>query len=317
MNPKVSVIVPVYNAEKYLARCLNSIAVQTMPDFECIIVDDGSTDQTGVIADAYSSKDSRFRVIHQKNGGVAIARQTGIDAAIGVYTIQFDADDWVEVDMLEKLLFEAEKNGADMVICDFYYRESAEEGETKLSQMPISLDPKVVLGQMMHDLLGSLCNKLIRRDCYDRYDIQFIPGMLSEDQYVCLRLLAHSITIAYIPSALYHYDRTQNPQSLVNNGIPPADRLKPLELITSYVDLTNIQDYYDRAIILIAYEALFFSKEKCPNYRGLFKKHLSSVYRVKGFPIRVKILVILRTFGIRIPIYSIKKMFGKYRKKEA
>lgn len=310
MTPKVSVIVPAYNAERYLERCLDSIAVQTMPDFECIIVDDGSTDKTGIIADAYARADSRFRVIHQSNGGVSVARQTGIDAATGIYTIQFDADDWVEANMLEEMLNEAEEKDADMVICDINVITQTEN--IVWIQRPESLKSEIVFGQMMQQLFGGLCNKLIRKVCYLKYNVQFVPGMnLAEDLFVCLRLLSHPIKVGYVPKALYHYDRTQNAQSLVNTGVPPADRLRPLELIAESTDITNVQDYFDKAILYFAYEALFFSKEKCPNYVELFKKHIPSIRRAKGFPYRVKLLVILRIYGVRIPIYFIKKLFGK------
>lgn len=314
--PKVSVIVPAYNAEKYLERCLNSIAVQTMPDFECIIVDDGSADKTGEIADTFAKKDSRFKVIHKSNGGVAVARQTGIDAAIGIYTIQFDADDWVEAKMLEILLNEAEAQEADMVFCDCYRRDNFADKEILLSQRPISLEPKIVLGQMMHDLVATLWNKLIRRECYDIYDIQFVPEMLCEDQYICFCLLSHPIKIAYVPVALYHYDLTQNPQSLVNSGISPAARLKPLEFVSTTIGLTGIQEYFDNAILIIAYEALFPPMDKCSGYSRLFRKHLLSICHGKGFHLRIKIFVILRIIGIRIPLHSIKGFLWKYRNKK-
>ena len=310
MNPKVSVIVPAYNAEKFLARCLNSIAVQTMPDFECIIVDDGSIDKTGLVADSFAKRDTRFRVIHQKNAGVAMARQAGIDAATGVYTIQFDADDWVEENILEELVNKADENDADLVICDINVITPTED--IIWVQRPESLRPEVVFGQMMQQLYGSLCNKLIRKDCYQKYNVRFIPGMnLAEDQYVCLCILSHSIIIGYVPKALYHYDRTQNAKSLVNTGMPPADRLRPLELIAESIDVTDVQAYFDDAILFIAYEALSFSKEKCTNYTNLFKKHLPSIRRATGFPFRVKLLVLLRIYGVRIPIGLIKKLLGK------
>lgn len=310
-EPKVSIIIPAYNAEKFIERCLDSVAAQTMPDFECIIVDDGSTDRTGEIADEYARNNSRFKVIHQPNGGVSVARQTGIDAATGVYTIQFDADDWVEATMLEEMLREAEKVDADMVICDIYHREPWQNEEVYLSQCPKSLDPMIILGQMMHDLLGSLCNKLIRRKCYQLYDIHFIPKMLSEDQYVCLCLLANPIKVGYVPKAFYHYDRTQNPDSLVNSGISPMERLRPLELIATATDISPIQDYFDKAILLLAYEALFLPKKECPSYNAVFKKYLPSIFRAKGFPFRVKFFIVLRTCGVYLPMHSIKKRFVK------
>lgn len=309
--PKVSVIVPAYNAEKYLERCLNSVAKQTMPDFECIVVNDGSTDKTGAIANDFAQRDSRFRTIHQLNGGVSVARQTGIDAAIGLYTIQYDADDWAEANMLEVLLSEAESKKADMVFCDYYRMDNIEGPEIFLSQKPDSLNPKLLVGQMMRDLGAALWNKLIKRDCFNLYNIKFIPRTLCEDQYICFRLLLHPVKVVYVPIALYHYDLSKNPNSLVKSGIPPIERLRPLEFIASSIDLTNIQEYYDRAILLIAYEALFPCFGECYNYSQLFRKHLPSIRRVKGFAPHVKLLVLLKIYGISIPIKKIKKMLGK------
>ena len=100
--PKVSIIVPVYKAEKYLNRCVDSILAQTFTDFELLLIDDGSPDRSGEICDEYAKKDSRIRVIHKENGGVSSARQRGLDESIGEYTIHADPDDWVE-----------EKNGKD------------------------------------------------------------------------------------------------------------------------------------------------------------------------------------------------------------
>ena len=103
MTPAVSVIVPVYNAEPYIRRCLDSISAQTFKDFEVILIDDGSPDHCGAICDEYARQDSRFRVIHKENEGVAVARQCGIDNAQGTYSIHCDPDDWVEPNWLEEL----------------------------------------------------------------------------------------------------------------------------------------------------------------------------------------------------------------------
>lgn len=309
--PKVSIIIPAYNAEKYIKRCLDSVVAQTMPDFECIIVDDGSTDRTGAIADNYARNDPRFKVIHQPNGGVSVARQTGIDVATGVYTIQFDADDWTEPNILEELVFIADLKDADMVLCDVV--RITNNGEIYEHQRPLSLEPEIVFGQLLQPQLeAGLWNKLIKRQCYKRYNIQFIPDMkVCEDQYFCLRLLSHPIIVQYVPKALYHYDLTQNPKSLSSPGIPPAAKIRPLELIARTTNISKIRVFYDSAILFSAYEALFFSTKDCPNYTELFKKHLPSIRRAKGFPFRVKLLVILRLYGIRVPIVSIKKMLGK------
>lgn len=101
--PKVSIIVPVYKAEGYLHRCVDSILAQTFTDWELLLIDDGSPDRSGEICDEYAQKDSRVRVIHKENGGVSSARQRGQDEACGEYTIHVDPDDWVEPTMLEEL----------------------------------------------------------------------------------------------------------------------------------------------------------------------------------------------------------------------
>lgn len=311
MNPKVSIIVPAYNAEKYLERCLNSIAVQTMPDFECIIVDDGSTDETLGVAESFVCKDRRFKLITSKeNRGQSIARQKALDISSGVYTIHVDSDDWVEPRMLEEIVPYAESVDADVVIFDWI--QITNEKVLYEKQTFESLDARSIFTRLLRpDIQASLCNKLVKRSLFQKYGIHFIPGMLMEDQYICLCLLSHPINVRYVPKALYYYDRTQNPQSTVNRGIPPADRIRPLELIAEESDISDVQEDYDRAVLYIAYEALFFSKKRCPNYKKLFKKHIPSIRRAKGFPYRVKLLVILRIYGIRIPIYSIKKLFGK------
>lgn len=101
--PKISIIVPVYKAETYLHRCVDSILAQTFTDWELILVDDGSPDQSGKICDEYAKKDQRVKVIHKENGGVSSARQRGLDESVGEYTIHADPDDWVEPEMLDEL----------------------------------------------------------------------------------------------------------------------------------------------------------------------------------------------------------------------
>lgn len=104
MNPLISVIVPVYNVERYLNQCIDSILAQTYKDFELILVDDGSKDKSGEICDEYVKKDSRIRVFHKKNGGVSSARNYGIDNAQGTYICFVDSDDWVDETYLEDML---------------------------------------------------------------------------------------------------------------------------------------------------------------------------------------------------------------------
>ena len=198
--PKISVIVPVYKAEAYLHRCVDTLLAQTFPDFEILLIDDGSPDKSGELCDEYARKDCRVCVYHKENGGVSSARQYGIDHARGEYTIHADPDDWVESTMLEELYKRAKDEDADMVICDYYVDEKS---ETKyIVQQP-----------------SSCCNKLVRRVCYDRYNVTFpLDFSYCEDLFVNVCLLLNDIKVAYLPKAFYHYDQIVNPSSLVHRS---------------------------------------------------------------------------------------------------
>lgn len=223
MTPDISIITPVYKAERYLTRCIESLLAQTHTNFELILVDDGSPDSSGAICDRYASKDSRIKVIHKENGGVSSARQCGIDNATGTYTIHVDPDDWADPTMLERLYNKAIAADADIVICDYY---SHRKGKTRrISQHPASVGSKALLRQYLRqELHGSLCNKLIKRELYTRYNVSFPKEITRwEDLYVVCTILTHSVKVAYLAEAFYHYD-----QSINNNSIARKRDIKGL-----------------------------------------------------------------------------------------
>lgn len=239
--PAVSVIVPVYNVEKYIHRCLDSIAAQTFTDWECILVDDGSPDRCGAICDEYAAADPRFRVIHQANGGVSRARQAGVDAATGEYTIHCDPDDWVEPAMLASLYAKAKADDADMVICDFYIEQNGIT--TRCHQEPQSYVPCDVIRQMLtppqapfQQLHGSCCNKLVRRACYSNENsVCFSPEDISicEDLLFNIRILHYIRKVSYLDKAFYHY--MDNDSSLSKD----FRKKKVLQLITIAQVMSN------------------------------------------------------------------------------
>lgn len=118
--PKISIIVPVYKVEKYLSRCVDSILLQTFTDFELILVDDGSIDESGNICDAYLEKDKRVKVIHKKNGGVSSARNAGLDLAVGKYIMFCDSDDYVDPRWCEEMFTMMESQNIEMCFCGYY-----------------------------------------------------------------------------------------------------------------------------------------------------------------------------------------------------
>ena len=221
----VSIIVPVYKAEKYIHQCIDSLLAQTYSNIEVILVDDGSPDHCGKICDEYAAKDCRVKVIHQQNGGVSVARQTGIDHATGEYSIHADPDDWVELNMIEELVAKAKADDADMVICDFY-RESKSEKTCDCQNPGDDLSASAVLRKILSQQLhGSCCNKLVKRSRIE--GIGFTPEDLCilEDELYNIRILARKIKVSYLPKALYHY-RIDNENSLCNTISDKSFKLK-------------------------------------------------------------------------------------------
>ncbi len=206
MPPKVSIICPVYNAEKYLTRCLDSILAQTFQDWELLVVIDGSPDGSAAIAEEYAARDARICVIHQENQGVSAARQTGLEAASGDYVIHADPDDWVESGMLEALYEQAVAENADVVLCDFYV-DTADGKVRACCQKPSELKASAVLRELFAGLHGSCWNKLVRRSSFAEYAIRFPEGVnYCEDLLVCVQLFRHvAVKVAYVPKAFYHY----------------------------------------------------------------------------------------------------------------
>ena len=241
-EPKISVIVPVYKAEAYLHRCVDSIIAQTFTDWELLLVDDGSPDRSGDICDEYASKDARIRVFHKENGGVSSARQKGLDEAVGEYTIHADPDDWVEPMMLEELYKKAKEDDADMVICDFICEYKT--GGVTCVQKPLESTAKGILQQLLFQQLhGSCWNKLVRRTCYSKYNVKFPCHIIRwEDLYVVCSLLSHDIKCSYLPRAFYHYDQVCNANSIVRK--PTMKGLRSQMFFIDYFEKKGINDSY-------------------------------------------------------------------------
>ena len=204
-SPLISVIVPIYNMEKLMRKCLDSILAQTFTDYECLLIDDGSTDGSPTICDEYAAKDIRFKSFHKPNGGLSDARNYGLAHVQGEYTIFFDPDDWVDEDCLKDMYAKAQETDADMVMCDLYYNDKYRQSYCK--QEPTGLHHNEVLQDLITGkVFGFTVTKLIRRSLYAQYHLQYPKGMYGcEDQYTMCTLLKNDIHIAYLPKAYYHY----------------------------------------------------------------------------------------------------------------
>lgn len=213
----VSIIIPVFNAEKYIHRCIDSILSQTYTDIEVLLIDDGSQDNCGIICDQYAEKDKRIKVFHQQNRGVSFARQKGLDKANGEYIIHVDPDDWIEKEEIEGLYYKAITENADMVIFDYWYETNNEK--RIICERPTTLDAASVRRQILcQQIHGSCCNKLISKKIIDAIGCGFHPLNISycEDILFNIRLLLHNIRITYLPKAYYHYNLS-NPSSVTKS----------------------------------------------------------------------------------------------------
>ncbi|MDE6447932.1 MAG: glycosyltransferase, partial [Muribaculaceae bacterium] len=139
-TPKISIIVPIYKVERYLPECLDSIIRQTFTDWECILVDDGSPDNCGKICDEYAARDPRFRVIHQKNGGLSAARNSGISIAKAQYIGFVDSDDWIEAEMFQTLYNLIRQDDYDMAQVGIFNEYRGKSHRKQLVRTPIILD---------------------------------------------------------------------------------------------------------------------------------------------------------------------------------
>lgn len=215
-RPAISVIIPVYRAEQYLRRCVDSLLRQTFTDFELLLIDDGSPDCSGAICDEYAAAEERVRVFHRPNGGVGAARQCGLEHARGTYIIHTDPDDWVDPAMLGELYACAVEHDAGVVLAD--YIDEGKSGPQRIVQRPRSTAPDHLIGELLAGTLhGSLCNKLIRRTCYENCGLRFPQISVWEDLYAVCEILRRHPKTVYLPRAFYHYDRCSNPGSATRN----------------------------------------------------------------------------------------------------
>ena len=207
-NAMISVVVPVYNMESYLCKCLDSIHAQTYPDFELLLVDDGSTDGSAKICDDYSKKDMRITVYHKENGGLSSARNCGLNHAKGDFIVFPDPDDWVEPDYLESLLALRERHGADLSICGLSFFDNAVEKRWDPDTTTGLLNTEEALDTLMHPYkyCGFVWNKLFDLKVIRGHNLRFDEELASiEDLRFSFRYILLCAKIVYDPTPLYHY----------------------------------------------------------------------------------------------------------------
>ncbi|WP_455640378.1 glycosyltransferase family 2 protein [Parabacteroides sp.] len=222
-NVIFSVIIPVYNSELYLEKCLDSLLEQSYPDFEVLLIDDGSTDKSGAICDEYAKKDTRFRVFHQKNEGVSAARNKGLSVARGKYISFVDSDDWVTPDYLKvyadaRAAFDYDLVYIEMVIV------LGNEKSTPFSLKDVVAEKKNELPAMLKFLLleykgfGFTCNKSFKRELINRYNLRFDRNYsMGEDRLFSLEYCCYTQSIRLSSAQTYYYRMDES--SLSHKGV--------------------------------------------------------------------------------------------------
>lgn len=314
MNPLVSIIVPIYGVEKYIERCARSIFEQTYENLEIIFVNDCTPDNSieilnNVLKD-YPHRKQQTRIINfETNQGVASVRNVGIKNSTGKYSIQFDSDDYVESTMIEEMVAIAEKEKADITVCDFMNIYTTHSVHVHVNP---SLNPHVLLQQVLTgEVHSSLCNKLIKRALYLKYDITFIEGLnMREDLSVMFRLLYFAKKISYISKPFYNYILT-NTTSYTATKMSPAHQKNAFELIRlmqSFFD-TNLDTkefqqafkFFKAGIIcsIALYGDLKYYKQEAFLFKDVCLKDIiskpasSKILKIAGILLTIKLIPLL------------------------
>ena len=297
----VSVIIPVYNVEEYIEKCLNSVVNQTYKKIEIIIIDDGTQDGAGKICDDYAKKDNRIKVIHQNNRGLSAARNVGIDKAKGKYIAFIDSDDYVNEKYIELLLADIVENNADISVCGYNDVTPAKKLRTGEESCCYLLSKQLDL-----DIVA--WNKIYRRDLFIENDIRYPEGRLHEDNLTTYKLYSRARKVSYISESLYNYviregsittsDKKRTRQLIekekaakeaalyLDNSSEKLKNAASYSLLLSwfrFIDcsLANMIDvsYYER------YRKLVLSKS------NIYKKNLFLTKKMRGY------LFLLKPFG--------------------
>lgn len=261
MEPKISVIIPIYNVENYLEKCIESVINQTYKNLEIILVNDGSTDGCKEICDRYKASDKRIKVIHKKNGGISDARNWGIDNATGDYIAFLDSDDWIDLGLYENLYNNIIKEKCDISMCN-YKRTYDNKSNLKHSDKKVIYTNHEILKELYTDkqiLIVVVWNKLFKKELFNSF--RFPVGKIHEDEYLIPSVLYKANKIVYLEKELIYYRIT--PNSIMNskfnenrlfyldildmrNTFYEDNKLWKLRKLNSYCQIDVLMDYYFR-----------------------------------------------------------------------
>lgn len=309
----ISIIVPIYNAEKYLSKCLDSIIAQTYTNWEAVLVDDGSSDNCGKICEEYAKKDRRFKLIHQVNQGVVAARNNAILHSKGNYLAFVDSDDTISETMMEEMVEIAESNCLDIVWCNLNW---VYKNEYRVEKIFINQDNHINIKKLLTTTLpGYLCNKLIKRTYWNKCNIYTDCGAIMwEDTFISLQLLANNPINGYIDKEFYFYNKTNSNAATSNENI----------IVKAQKNIINIYEYLNKHNIFEEYKN-DFSKMAMKLKFGLLRTDIDQAFNLfpfahkkiefYKFPIILKLFYYIN-FNIGFIGKTVFKFYFKYLRRE-
>ena len=344
---KISIVAPVYGVEQFIDQFLDSIRQQTFQDFEAILVDDGSKDNCPAILDRFAEEDSRYRVIHQENGGVSVARNTGLAEVTGEYVYIVDSDDWLEPTALEVLWEEAERTDADIIYGD-WISEKKERSERRYSfphgfattdrdtiaalQFAVNTNNKVLISRPEFDeirhLGGAPWRGLFRSSLIQENHLAFDPYVrgMGDDILFTLHLYEYVGKVAYIPRAIYHYRELEASYThgYKANYLEAVSRIfeKQEEFLRQYQkDQMAWEAYYNRVLIyLMQGMGRYFQNKSNPcsereRYKEFCRILTEEPYRsaVRKVPVRymgdrkTRIITLMLRYGLKKMYWIIRQ----------
>lgn len=270
-TPAISVIVPIYNVERYLPKCLKSICNQTFTNFEVLLINDGSQDNSAAIAQKLCDTDNRFHIIHKENGGLSDARNVGLQHAKGEFIAFIDSDDYIHPDYLSVLYNACIQNHADISYCRFKY--SYFKTGITLKARPSSkagvFDTETALDMLIRDniLHSYTWNKMYCKTLFTEHNITY-PRMYFEDLATSARTLFHANRLAVTDQYLYYYVKRFNSIMSTMNAAKINDYLRSILIIRNYIQLQGAYDTYKDAIHALA------GKAHIINIYSIVRQHL-------------------------------------------
>lgn len=258
----ISVVVPIYNLEKILDKSLPSILAQSYSNMEIILVNDGSTDQSGFICDSYAQKDNRVLVIHKENGGLSDARNTGIRRAKGDYLLLIDGDDILHYQMVELLYTALRKHDADVSICELKWVEEKDIAQIQQREEAILDDREWTSEEAFYHLLdyhtyvkfAVACNKLYKRSLFE--DISYPLGKIHEDEFVTYRIYDKTRKVVELPNELYYYIQREDSLTHLELSEKRFDKVEAYREMIQYSLDRNL--FVPLALDRYFYEWMFF-----------------------------------------------------------